>query len=1010
MIGRLLGLIAIGAAGLFAAGQDVAMEKIDTSYRLNEDGTGEIRYHQRVRALTAAGRTALSRVQIGYMAGFQDVEIRSVQTLKKDGSVVAGDPSSSFDANASSDPMGAYFSDSRMKVFIPPNVETGDTVEYEASVHIRRWLKPGDFWFTHRLTEGLPVTSETVVLDVPESRKIALYENPVRSGKVELAGGRRIERWETSSAGTQDAGGEPRLPLFAVSSIATWDGFGGWVQSLNKAPMTPTPEIAALAAKLTAGKQTDAERIAALYAYVATKVRYVAVEFAIGRWQPHGAGEVLRNAYGDCKDQTALLASLLTAAGFKPRVVLTTPGAGVQMRDVPSPDQFSHEFTAVETKSGLMFLDPSVGPAPAEWLAPGIRGKTALVIAEDSARLMEIPAASPVKGRFDLSVKGSITSTGAFEGSVRAETRGIAEIPLRRMFLDGTDADKEKLLTAVLGREFEGGGVRQIVHADPADLTKPFWVTYEASKQDFFPKEKTSMRVDLGTGATVVGSAPMEQQKKPSKPVPIEPFAIHITMDLAVAFPVNTGMPVHRKAGGASYDSEFTYRNGHQLLERSLVLNGDPLRPEDWDDLVALLRAIREEPGFSIERPAPVTGLPAPTMALRNGAAAFQRSDFEEAKKQYLEATRLDPQSKTAWNDLGRVYSRLKEYDKAEAAYKKQIEINPKDLYAYNNLGTVYRAQKRDDEAIAMFRKQLEVAPRDFFAHNNLSNVYASRKQWDQAAAQEAIAAEVRPADPNVLVQLGRYQVMGGHREEAVRNFDRALAMTHTALVENNVAYYLAEAGTQLDRARQLILGTLDPEARRVCEPEAIAKDDTCAAQLTRMSNWLDTAAWVIYRQGSTKEAEPYLWSAWAIAPRAAIGVHAAVILAASGRADEAVKYFAGARADPNFESLEDVEEARAALIKALGGVAQLEARLKPDGSVEGAKARVVALVEGSGKVLQAQGGDADTPAEAVAQAKKTSLTPIMWPGHSIRSIRTVELQQTGNGWVVVRSSVGQGK
>ncbi len=144
MVREIAGLLTLAVGGLFAAGRDVEIEKVEATYRLNADNTGEMRFHERVRALTAQGRSDVSRIQLAYVAGFQEVEIQSIQTLKKDGTIVNGDVSSAFDANSSNDPLGAYFSDSRLKVFIAPNVETGDTVEYEAVIHIRRWLKPGD--------------------------------------------------------------------------------------------------------------------------------------------------------------------------------------------------------------------------------------------------------------------------------------------------------------------------------------------------------------------------------------------------------------------------------------------------------------------------------------------------------------------------------------------------------------------------------------------------------------------------------------------------------------------------------------------------------------------------------------------------------------------------------------------------------------------------------------------------------------------------------------------------
>jgi len=999
-------LLGLDYGYLAAATRDTEIEKAETSYRVNGDNTGEIRYHQRWRSLTAQGRKEISRIQIPYVPSLQDVEIKSITTFKKDGTVVNGDPSSAFDADGSNDPLTPYFTDSRLKIFLPPSVETGDAIEYEAVIHVHRWLKPGDFWLSHPLSSG---TVETVVLDMPADRKVSLYENSRFPGKTETVEGRRIERWETSKSGED----ESDLPLFSVSSIPSWDAFGAWIRSLNQRAIEPTPEITTLAARLTAGKTSERDRIAALYTYVATKVRYVAVEFGIGRLQPHTAGDVLRNSYGDCKDQTALLSALLTAAGFKAHPVLTTPFAGVQLQQVPTPENFSHEFTAVETGSGLIFLDSSMGLVPPQVLAPGVRGKTALVVGNEISSVIEIPNPSPVPARIEMAVKGAVSAAGVFEGSVRMESEGLMELVFRRMFFDVTAEDKEKTLGSLLSAELQGSSIRQITHGDPADLGKPFWLQFEVSDPTFFPTSKTSMRVDLGMSAVLPQSS--KSAKKPVKPFPIDAFSIKFNMDLAVnsAFILGNGMPVHRKIAAASYDSEFTYQNGHQLLTRTLVFNGTPVTPEDWEKLLEFERAIREEHGFTLERrPAsPATaGSSALTTAMRNGSAALQRRDYEAAKNAYLEVTRLDPLSRTAWNELGRAYATLREYDKAETAYKRQIEINPKDPYSYNNLGLVYRSLKRDDEAIEMYRKQIEINPRDRFAHDNLGMVLATKGRWEEAAAEEAIATEVSPEDPTRWYRLGRARIHAGHVEDGGNAFEHALALTHDAGIENNIAYEMANAGYKLDQARQLIFGTLEPEARRVCEPETISKDDKCATQLRRISTWLDTAGWVLYRDGKVKEAEPYIWSAWAITQRAEVAMHLSLILAHSGRVDEAVKFFADARSRTDFAAL-DPAETRKDLASVLGGEGQLDSRLKqieglPDAA--SAKTRVTALVDASGKVLNVQAADAQTPEAAVFEAKSLTLTPISWPDHSIRSIRTIEFRQDGEKWVVSQSYVGQ--
>jgi hypothetical protein len=112
---------------------------------------------------------------------------------------------------------------------------------------------------------------------------------------------------------------------------------------------------------------------------------------------------------------------------------------------------------------------------------------------------------------------------------------------------------------------------------------------------------------------------------------------------------------------------------------------------------------------------------------------------------------------------------------------------------------------------------------------------------------------------------------------------------------------------------------------------------------------------------------------------------------------DEALKYFAAAASSPNMG------EVRGEFAKALGGNAELDARLKlipavPKDSV----VRVSVLVDDQGKVLEAKPGDA--PAEVLKQAETMSLTPIAWPGHSLRTVRVVEFRKQGAEWVIARS------
>jgi transglutaminase-like putative cysteine protease len=104
-------------------------------------------------------------------------------------------------------------------------------------------------------------------------------------------------------------GNEHRL---STSSFVRWDEVAAWYSALQKSQMQVTPEIRAKAEDLTRDKETDNEKIHAIYDYVSTRFRYISISLGQGRYVPHLASDVLANGYGDCKDKHTPMRSRLS--------------------------------------------------------------------------------------------------------------------------------------------------------------------------------------------------------------------------------------------------------------------------------------------------------------------------------------------------------------------------------------------------------------------------------------------------------------------------------------------------------------------------------------------------------------------------------------------------------------------------------------------------------------------------------------------------------------------------
>ena len=71
-------------------------------------------------------------------------------------------------------------------------------------------------------------------------------------------------------------------------------------------------------------------------------------------------------------------------------------------------------------------------------------------------------------------------------------------------------------------------------------------------------------------------------------------------------------------------------------------------------------------------------------------AKHFTNTDLDKAIEFYKKALELDSGYKHSYNNLGNVYSDLKDYHKAIDMYQKAIDIDPKYAYPFYGLGIVY--------------------------------------------------------------------------------------------------------------------------------------------------------------------------------------------------------------------------------------------------------------------------------------------------------------------------------
>src|SRR5207247_8302256 len=101
----------------------------------------------------------------------------------------------------------------------------------------------------------------------------------------------------------------------------------------------------------TAGTKNDLDRIRAVARFIQS-LQYISIDIGVGRgngYRPHLAADVLKKAYGDCKDKANLMRALLKAVNITAFPVAIYLGDPTYVREEwASPDHLNLGIVEVE--------------------------------------------------------------------------------------------------------------------------------------------------------------------------------------------------------------------------------------------------------------------------------------------------------------------------------------------------------------------------------------------------------------------------------------------------------------------------------------------------------------------------------------------------------------------------------------------------------------------------------------------------------------------------------------
>jgi len=641
-----------------------------------------------------------------------------------------------------------------------------------------------------------------------------------------------------------------------------------------------------------------------------------------------------------------------------------------------------------------------------------ILGPVLLVVAIMSGQ--DKPAEENLTARID----GSLTANGAFQAAVLITGSGARSAPYREAFSLGKAGAAAPTIFGRFMQNRRFQSAPEIIDAD--NLERPVQIRFGVHEDDFILpfQRQASLLLDVlpfrvtGTaqpdGSLLLGHAGKLREE--------------LTLDIPGAFALPPASQFSVERPMARYQSEWKIDGRKLTIVRELELKQESVRGSERTELESLSRTIQEDQqkGLTLRRIGRLdakTWIPyLPAVQLNDyGLRAYQQKEYEVARQLLERAVQVKPGDLNAWNNLGRALAALGELEKAQAAYEQQIALNPRDQYAYNNLGLLFEREGRWDRAVESFRKQIEVHPGDASAVGNLPRALMHTGRWADAEQASVAAAKAQPANAQQRANVVVARVCQDKIADARQEIEVAIGAKPSAVLLNNVGYYLGECGKFGELAESYVRKALD-QTESAAANAASGPVSSAIASQNSLSMYLDTYGWLLTKRGEIERALALLRASAALSPRGEVYAHLAQVELKAGHREEAAAYWREAvflepgrlaEVPPEIASRLDSTALLSPDRVWVPLSADFAADLAP--SLAGDEPHYFFVVASpDGKVTSARELDAEDPAarRIVPAIRTLAFAPIQVESKRVPTVHMVRVVRTPEGKVTVSRSV----
>ena len=420
------------------------------------------------------------------------LDFARVKTLSGD---VLNLPQSAVQIKTANDAL--FYNEQKVLTFSAPKLMPGAIIEFQ---YRRKTLNSAikNHWFHTEVFSWQQRNSSTgeysfdavgeseVVINAPINRKIYLHgqsTDEIKQSQYQETGRQiiKLSRHNIEKMVPQEMMPSHwfSAPTMVLTTLENWQQLNQFSYQTFKSGVADSDhtEIANLAEKITAQAENPQQKLQAIFSYVQHNIRYVYAHLGRGGLTPHTPNWTLKNGFGDCKDQSALLISLLKAVGVQAYPALYHSSGVYILKSAPRL-MFDHMIVYLPQQKGINsgFIDTSNYKLQFPGISPHNNSAQALVLGQNQSEEAFINLGDgSTANTLDMVTDYYSITEEKISAKITLSAKGYFDDYFRSIWLQSQERDKT--LKGIIKTLFNGGTITSLTLENDKDLFKPVVVT-----------------------------------------------------------------------------------------------------------------------------------------------------------------------------------------------------------------------------------------------------------------------------------------------------------------------------------------------------------------------------------------------------------------------------------------------------------------------------------------------------------------------------------------------------